>query len=314
MLTREEKLLLHLKKGGIGVEIGASHAPIAPKRAGYNVQIIDHATRDELIAKYENENVKLENIEDVDFVWRGESYAELTGKRNYYDWIIASHVIEHVPNLVGFINGCDEILNGQGVLSLAVPDVRFCFDHFRPISGLSKVIDAHYQNHTVHTPGSIAEFNLNLVERDHEPGWAENTLLRDEYTFRNSREAVVELLNDAPARDRYVDCHAWCFTPHSFRLLMQDVFDLGLIAMREIGFFPSEGCEFYIALSRNGKGSGMTRLELLKEIDREHIRGSEAAYLVAEGMTGVSKKTYRRVRTVGGKGKRAIKRLLGLDK
>lgn len=314
MLTREEKLLLHLKQDGKGVEIGASHAPIAPKRAGYNVHIIDHATRDELIAKYENENVKLENIEDVDFVWRGESYAELTGTSNHYDWIIASHVIEHVPNLVGFINACDEILNDSGVLSLAVPDVRFCFDHFRPISGLSKVLDAHYQNHTVHTPGSIAEFTLNLVERDHEPGWAENTLLRDEYTFRNSPETVAERLDDALTGDGYVDCHAWCFTPHSFRLLMHDLFDLGLIKMREVGFFPSEGCEFYVALSRNGKGGGMTRLELLKEIDREYVRGSEAGDLVALGVTGVSKKTYRRARAVGGKGKRAIRKLLGLDK
>lgn len=314
MLSREEKLLLHIKKDGVGVEIGASHAPIAPKRAGYNVNIIDHATRDELIAKYENENVKLENIEEVDFVWSGESYAELTGKNSYYDWILASHVIEHVPNLVGFLNACDEILNDQGVLSLAVPDVRFCFDHFRPISGLSKVLDAHFQNHTVHTPGSIAEFNLNLVERDHEPGWAENTLLRDEYTFRNSRETVIERLANAVAGNGYVDCHAWCFTPHSFRLLMHDLFDLGLIKMREVGFFPSEGCEFYVALSRNGTGSGMSRIELLKEIDREYVRGSEAAYLVSEGMSGVSKKTYRRVRSVGGRGKRVIKKLLGLDK
>ena len=314
MLTREEKLLFHVNKDGFGIEIGASHAPIAPKRDGYKVQIIDHATRDELIAKFENENVRLENIEEVDFVWRGESYAELTGKSNFYDWIIASHVIEHVPNLVGFINACDEILNERGVLSLAVPDVRFCFDHFRPISGLSKVLDAHYQNHTVHTPGSIVEFNLNLVERDREPGWYENTLLRDEYTFRNSRETVIEQLDKAVAGNGYVDCHAWCFTPHSFRVLMHDLFDLGLIKMREVGFYPTVGCEFYITLSRNGKGSGMSRLELLREIDREHIRGSEAADRVTEGVIGVSKKTYWRVRAVGGHGKRVVKKIFGLDK
>lgn len=313
MLTREEKLLLYVNKDGRGIEIGASHSPVASKRAGYNVQIIDHATRDELIAKYENENVKLENIEDVDFVWRGESYAELTGRRNFYDWIIASHVVEHVPNLVGFLNACDEVLNDNGVLSLAVPDVRFCFDHFRPISGLSKVVDAHYQNHTVHTPGSIAEFNLNLVDRDHEPGWTENTHLRDEYAFRYSPEMVLDQLSKAVSGNGYVDCHAWCFTPNSFRLIMQDLFDLGLIRMREVGFFPSEGCEFHIALSRNGKGSGMTRLELLREIDREQIRGSEATDLLALGATRVSRNAYRRVRTVGSSGKRAIKKLLGLD-
>lgn len=310
-MTREEKLLLHVKKDGRGVEIGASHAPIAPKGAGYDVQIIDHATRDELLEKYKDEEVKLENIEDVDFVWKGETYAELTGKKDYYDWIIASHVIEHVPNLVGFINSCDEILNETGVLSLAVPDVRFCFDHFRPISGLSKVVDAHYQKHTVHTPGSVAEFNLNLVKRDDLPGWGENTLLKDRYSFTNSREKVLEYLDRSVNGGDYLDCHAWCFTPHSFRLIIADLYDLGLIKMREVGFFPSEGCEFFIALSRNGTGSKLSRLEMLQAINDEYLTGSEADHLLKAGLTGMRKRTILRLRTIAGKGKRRIKKLIG---
>ena len=54
MMTREEKLLLHIKKDGVGVEIGASHSPIASKKAGYNVHVIDHATRAELLEKYKD--------------------------------------------------------------------------------------------------------------------------------------------------------------------------------------------------------------------------------------------------------------------
>ena len=310
-MTREEKLLLHIKKDGHGVEIGASHAPIAPKRAGYDVHVIDHATREELLEKYKDEDVKLENVEDVDFVWKGETYAELIGKRHYYDWIIASHVIEHVPNLVGFINSCDEILNETGVLSLAVPDVRFCFDHFRPISGLSKVVDAHYQNHTVHTPGSVVEFNLNLVKRDDVPGWGENTLLEDRYSFTNSREKVLEYLEKSVNGGAYLDCHAWCFTPHSFRLIMSDLYDLGLIKMREVGFFPSEGCEFQIALSRNGQGTKLSRIELLQAVNRELLMGAEADLLIKTGLSGLTKKTILRLRTIAGKEKRRLQKLLG---
>lgn len=311
MLTREEKLLLHLRKDGLGVEIGASHAPIAPKRDGYKVHIIDHATLDELVRKYEKDGVKLENIEEVDFVWRGETYAELTGRRHYYDWIIASHVIEHVPDLVGFLNSCDEILKDDGVLSLAIPDVRFCFDRFRPISGLAKVIDAHYQNHVVHTPGSIAEFRLNFVHRDDQPGWAEGTPLEDSYTFIYSRENVLEHLEKCGRSSEYADCHAWCFTPHSFRLLINDLFDLGLIKMREVGFFPSEGCEFHVALSRNGKGSGMDRLELLKAVDEEVARGLEPSLIVGIGLKAVSTNAKKWVRNVSAKPKQVLKKLLG---
>ena len=299
-MTREEKLLLHLKKDGAGVEIGASHAPIAPKKAGYNVTVIDHATRSELLEKYKDQGVKLENIEDVDFVWKGESYAGLTGKRNYYDWVIASHVIEHVPNLVGFINSCDEILNDTGVLSLAVPDGRFCFDYFRPMSGLSKVLDAHYQDHTVHTPGSIAEFNLNFVNKDGQPGWGENVFLKEEYSFPNSSDTVLQYLDQAAQHNGYEDCHAWCFTPHSFRLLMNDLYDLGLIRMREVGFFPSEGCEFFVALSRNGKGSGRSRLELLREVDKEKLAGADPSLLIGTGIRRMTNRMLSRARSVGG--------------
>jgi predicted SAM-dependent methyltransferase len=311
MLRREEKILLHLKKNGAGVEIGASHAPIAPKRDGYDVCVIDHATRDELREKYKDEGVNLENIEEVDFVWRGESYAELTGKRNHYDWIIASHVIEHVPNLVGFLNSCDEILNDDGVLSLAVPDVRFCFDHFRPISGLSKVLDAHYQRHTAHTPGSIVEFNLNKVMRDSQPGWGENVLLKEEYSFMHSKGEVFASLEKSISVSDYVDCHAWCFTPHSFRLMIQDLYDLGLIKMREVGFFPAEGCEFFIALSRNGTGSGLSRLELLQAINTEKLIESDPNLAMRAGLTGILKKNWLRFRQTASKGKSGLKKLAG---
>ena len=311
MLTREEKLLFRIKKDGLGVEVGASHAPIAPKRAGYNVHIIDHATLDELVRKYENDGVKLDNIEDVDFVWRGEKYADLTGHTHHYDWIIASHVIEHVPNLVGFLNSCDEILKDDGVLSLAIPDIRFCFDHFRPISGLSRVIDAHLQNHVVHTPGSVAEFMLNLVNRDEQPGWAEGTSLAERYTFINSRDSVVQGLQNHPESSEYVDCHAWCFTPHSFRLLISDLFDLGLIQMRELHFFPSEGCEFHIALSRNGNGSGLNRLQLLSAVENDLARGLEPSLLLEAGFKAVSAKASRRFRLAAGRPRQMLKKLLG---
>ena len=310
-MTREEKLLLHIRKDGVGLEIGASHAPIAPKRSGYRVQVIDHATRDELIEKYKDDGVKLDNIEDVDFVWQGESYAELTGKTDHYDWIIASHVIEHMPNLVGFINSCDAVLRDDGVLSLAIPDVRFCFDHFRPASGLSKVLDAHYQSHRVHTPGSVAEFYLNRVDRDGRPDWGENTLLREDYSFTNSSETVSEYLERAVAGGEYLDCHAWCFTPHSFRLILHDLYDLGLIRMREIGFFPSEGCEFHIALSRTGTGSGLSRLQLLQAVDGEHLIGPDPALLVKTGLSRMKKQAVLKIRRALGAGKRGVRGFLG---
>ncbi len=118
-----------------------------------------------MIAKYQDHGVNINNIEEVDFVWQKESYADLTGKTKFYDWIIASHVIEHTPCLISFLNNCDAILKDDGVISLAIPDKRYCFDHFRPITGISKIIDSYFQKSNTHTPGTVAEYYLNVVSQ-----------------------------------------------------------------------------------------------------------------------------------------------------
>jgi len=92
-MNRKQKALRHVNREGFGVEIGPSHNPIAPKREGFKVHIIDHTTREQLVHKYRTEPVALDNIEEVDFVWHAEPYAELTGKLVDYDWVIPSNVI-----------------------------------------------------------------------------------------------------------------------------------------------------------------------------------------------------------------------------
>ena len=82
------------------------------------------------------------NSEEVDFLWDGRPYVELIGRRHAYDWIIGSHVLEHTTDLLGFLNDCDSLLKKGGVLSLVVPDKRYCFDRFRPLTDVGRVIDA----------------------------------------------------------------------------------------------------------------------------------------------------------------------------
>lgn len=263
---RRSKALKHIGMGGKGVEIGPCHNALAAKRDGYNVHIIDRMSREGLVERYKNHPIDLDRIEDVDFVWDGQSYADLTGKRDYYDWVIASHVIEHTPDLIGFLIECDSILKEDGVLSLVVPDKRYCFDHFRPISGLARIVDAHSQACTKHSPGAIAEYYLNVVSKADQIAWAagvdgEYKLL---HTFDNARSGMKSASNGG-----YIDVHAWCFVPHSFRLIIHDLYELGIIPFREVGFHPTEGCEFYMTLGRQGAGLDISRLALLERVETE---------------------------------------------
>ncbi len=124
-MTREEIILKHIKRNGRGLEIGPGCAPIAPKKRGFRVHVLDHCDKNALIEKYRPHGINLENIEEVDFVWDGRPYVELIGRRHVYDWIIGSHVLEHTTDLIGFLNDCDSLLKKDGVLSLAVPDKRY---------------------------------------------------------------------------------------------------------------------------------------------------------------------------------------------
>jgi SAM-dependent methyltransferase len=271
---REEKLLSWVDKDGRGLEIGPGHSPVAPKKQGYNVQIIDYIGKEELIDKYRNIDADkyggvktpVENIEEVDFVWSGESYSELTGKKKYYDWIIASHMIEHTPDLIKFINQCDEILKDDGVLSLAIPDKRYCFDRFRPITGISKIVDAHLAGVTNHSMGTAVEYYLSVVSKGGKSGW--NQLHQGEYEFIHDIEEVRDIMETIRESDEYHDFHSWCFTPSSFRLLINDLNLLGFISLKEMDSGFSHGLEFFQTLSKKG-GISVDRMQLVQQMEQE---------------------------------------------
>jgi len=271
-MTRNDHILAHVDRQGLGLEIGPGHSPIAPKRDGFRVQIVDYLNQEQLREKFRPHGVDLDRIEEVDFVWQGGSYADLTGRRRHYDWIVASHVIEHVPDLVGFLRSCDEVLKEDGVLALAIPDKRYCFDHFRPHSGLASVIDRHRLGATNHSPGAVAEYFLNVVKRSGQIAWGAAS--SGPYSFIHTREQAQEGMAALETRNAYLDIHAWCFVPHSFRLLVHDLHALGLTDLREVSCSPTVGCEFYVTLGRRGTGPAEDRLTLLQHMEEELAAGN----------------------------------------
>lgn len=267
-MNRVERVLGHIDPSGVGLEIGPSHNPIAPKSKGYKVHILDHLSADGLREKYKDHAVAISNIEEVDFIWRGGSWVELTGKQKFYDWIIASHVIEHTPDLVGFLIDCDTVLKESGVLSLVIPDKRYCFDRYRTPTGIAQIINSHLTGSTVHSPGVVADYFLNVVRRSGELAWKPD--LRGSDAFVHSAAEAQAGMRAVHRDGSFYDVHGWCFVPHSFRLLIQDLYDLGLVQFREISFYsnPSES-EFFVTLGRTGSGSTKSRIELIQAMEQE---------------------------------------------
>lgn len=108
-MNRIEKILsLIPSKTLLGLAIGPSYNPITPKR---DVEIVDHANTEELKKKYNAWNVQgTELIEEVNHVVGTNGIYATINRNNHYDFIIASHVIEHTPDFIQFLIDCQRLL------------------------------------------------------------------------------------------------------------------------------------------------------------------------------------------------------------
>jgi hypothetical protein len=267
-MTRDDKIRSMIDNKKLGLEIGPSFAPVCPKSAGFRVETIDHLDQEDLRKKYASHGVDISAIEAVDYVWRGENYRTLTGRSHEYGWIIASHVIEHTPDLIRFLQGCDDVLDHSGQLSLAIPDKRYSFDHLREKSSLSAIIEAYEQKRTTHSPGIVADYFSNVSHPRRGARFLPRWMRLKSKAFIHTDDETAAGIETARSGG-LLDIHAWCFTPSSFRLAIEDLHRLGYIKLRESAYLGASGNEFFIALSRSGTGTGMTRLQLALKSQEE---------------------------------------------
>jgi hypothetical protein len=266
LTSREIKALQSIDKNGLGLEIGPSHNPLAPKSKGYNVHILDHLSAADLRVKYAAHGVNIDNIEDVDFVWSGEPIHKLIGNTHQYDWIIASHLIEHVPDLISFFRKCEILLKENGVLFLVIPDKRYCFDCLIPPSTTGNLLDAWNQKRVKPTPGQIFDHFANASMRHGNIAWANDGSGSADKLVHEFSEAE-EAFKRASSSNEYIDVHCWRFIPDSFKLIIDDLSRLGLIRFTILKHFDTEGCEFYYSLGLGyPKNKRQERIATLTEI------------------------------------------------
>lgn len=241
----------HLNLSGLGLEIGPSHNPIMPKRDGYKVEIVDHLSADDLKLKYREHGVNVERIEEVDYVSSGEKLSQLIGKKNHYDWIIASHVVEHLPDLVTFLRECEALLNEKGKLFLVIPDKHQCFDICAPLSTTGLLLDAYIQERRRPTSGQIFDESAHAVFSNGNLTWGNNkkklnlSKIHDLAFAKNRYKDSIE-------REDYVDVHCWRFMPESFELIIKELQSLELLGMIVAECTKTFGSEFFVVLSKGG--------------------------------------------------------------
>jgi SAM-dependent methyltransferase len=271
--ARQELLLSQVDRRGVGLEIGASYSPAAPKSSGLNIRVADYIGQEELRSKYRTAaGVDVSKIEPVDYVLGTRTLGEAIPERSHFDYIIASHVIEHVPDLLGFLLDCQALLKPGGVLALAVPDKRSCFDLLLPLSTTGQVLQAHRNRDRRPGPGAVFDFEANRCRLDGRISWplgAAGSVALDgmlEHALGMAERCSTE----------YIDVHVWRFVPSSFKLLIKDLHTVASLELREQAFLATSEIEFYCFLSRHGHGPVETRTHLALQALKEQSQGLAA--------------------------------------
>ena len=233
-----------------GIEIGALAAPIVTK-AESDIRYVDWTDQDSLKAKYAGDpNVTTDNIVPVDAIWGDKSLKESLLGETGFGYVIASHVIEHVPDMIGWLNEIAEVLRPGGRLTLAIPDRRFTFDYVRQNTRVGDLIDAWLRRNRRPAPSSVYDFHANTVVVDPGTAWTgaldRNTLAN--YTDKRSAMAITRDAFDGT----YHDVHCWVFTPASMFRIMADLVELDLLPYRCARFYPPEhgSIEMFLILER----------------------------------------------------------------
>lgn len=228
-MDRRQRLLCSATHASRIIEIGAGYAPIAPKAEGWRTHVVDHAPQEELRAKYADASVDTNAIEAVDTIWHaGRLEASLPSDLvGQVDLVIASHVLEHMPDLIGFLQSASVVVVSGGCLAIALPDRRYCFDCYKPWTTTGDLLEAHHHRldrHSLRTRFNRWAYSATM---NGQLAWGPGPI--DVPTLMDPFQAAVD---NAAAfgteDDRYEDCHAWHFSPAGFRLSMLELRLMGL--------------------------------------------------------------------------------------
>lgn len=251
--TRQQRLWgFHDFSGGRGLEIGPLHHAIVERRHA-DVRYVDVFDRDGLLRVYDGDpGVDPTLIPETDYPLhdgeRVRTIPETVGDERF-DWVMASHVVEHVPDLIGWLKQIAEVVNDGGALVLAVPDRRYCFDLHRPGTSVGQLLQAHELGETVPSIRAVYDYRRGHASVQAPSLWRGDIPGYERRIY--DLDQVVEWVDQARKGD-YVDAHVWTFTPGTFVEQLIELRALGLSEWVIDRFEPTRRneLEFYAVLRR----------------------------------------------------------------
>jgi SAM-dependent methyltransferase len=251
-LALRENLIALIADGRSVLEIGPFCNPLL---RGPNISYLDVLDADQLRARAVEIGADPAGCPThIDYV------GGLEQVRRHFDAVISSHAIEHQPDLIEHLRQVERILAPDGLFCLIIPDKRYCFDHFIAESTIAQVIQAHREQRRTHSLASVIEHVALTTHNDSHRHWA------GDHGPRVHADLPVRV--DKAIRDhdfgmgRYIDVHAWYFTPDGFRTIVDTLNALEMTGLELAGVYdPARGRNEFCAVLRLSAAARRQRQE-----------------------------------------------------
>ena len=237
-----------------GLEIGALTSPIVTPNdvtdAG-EIFYLDHLSTECLKEKYADDaTVDIERIVEVDFVCSDGDIVKSVGGSTF-DYIIASHVIEHTPNMLQFMVDLLTILKPGGRVFFIVPDKRFTFDINRPETTFGMVLESFLCKQTKPSLSAVYDHFSMATKANGHNVWHgivdskdKGLLISEEFAW-----AAAQLVHN---EGKYFDVHVNVFTPASFFSILKQAVQNGIVSLKVEKFEDTKigQIEFMVAIQK----------------------------------------------------------------
>ena len=250
-----EQALSRLRPEGSGLELSPYFEPFLAK-SEYNILYTDYIGTDEIRAKAaQNPGLEGREVPAVDFVWTpGRPLIECAPPNVQFDYAIASHVMEHVPNPVGWINDVLTVMKTGGRLALFLPDRRRTSDYFRQETQYHQLVQWWIEQPVVPTPGQVLDFMSLAFEHRHglDIPWAEldgGKTLPPFYNTNFALDAAILVHNEM----HYVDVHCSVWNAETFKGVFDKVVEAGLLNVTVEVTGDLGSSEFLVILTKLGE-------------------------------------------------------------
>jgi SAM-dependent methyltransferase len=239
-----------------GLEIGPlSHPLVTKQESNAQVFYVDSATAAQLREKYRDDAfVQADAIVETDYLWGRQTLPELVHGKTF-DYVLASHVIEHVPNMIGWLREIATVLRDEGMLSLAIPDKRYTFDLKRELTSFGALVESFLLDRRRPSLRDVFDHKALAAHVDLFKVW-DRELDCSALKNHGSWEEAWRETKAYQDSDDYVDVHVTIMTPASFLDILDGINRLGLLDFSVANFVDTQKytLEFFAGLQRTPRG------------------------------------------------------------